>query len=98
MSRARFLFLAALSLVFLLPQTVGIQPINHSPRIKLRDGVSTNWSGYAAQTNLTSPLSNAVTDVKGSWTVPTLSCTGTNTYSSVWVGIDGYSDNTVEQT
>jgi hypothetical protein len=57
---------------------------------------STNWSGYAAETNLGSPASNAVTAVSGSWIVPTV--TGkTNAYSSVWVGIDGYSSNSVEQ-
>jgi hypothetical protein len=57
---------------------------------------STNWSGYAAETNLTTPASNAVTAVSGSWTVPTV--TGTSTrYSSVWVGIDGYSSGSVEQ-
>jgi hypothetical protein len=57
---------------------------------------STNWSGYAAETNLNTPASNAVTQVKGSWTVPTVTGT-TNAYSSVWVGIDGYSSNSVEQ-
>jgi hypothetical protein len=57
---------------------------------------STNWSGYAAETNLNSPASNAVTSVSGTWTVPTV--TGkANAYSSVWVGIDGYSSNSVEQ-
>ena len=34
--------------------------------------------------------------VAGSWTVPTAS-TKTSGYSSVWVGIDGYSSSTVEQ-
>src|SRR5208337_1398077 len=57
---------------------------------------SYNWSGYAAETNLSSPAPNAVTTVSGSWTVPTV--TGnTNAYSSVWLGIDGYSSNSVEQ-
>jgi hypothetical protein len=57
---------------------------------------STNWSGYAAETNLSAPASNAVTQVSGSWTVPTV--TGrANAYSSVWVGIDGYSSGSVEQ-
>lgn len=57
---------------------------------------STNWSGYAAETNLSTPASNAVTMVSGSWIVP--SVTGkTNGYSSVWVGIDGYSSPSVEQ-
>ncbi len=69
-----------------------------APRIRLKNGTSTNWSGYAAQTSLSSPQNNAVSDVKGSWVVPAVTCTSTNTYSSAWVGIDGYSDNSVEQT
>lgn len=70
----------------------------HGPRIKFKAGTSTNWSGYAVETNLANPQNFAVSDVKGSWTVPSVSCTSTNTYSSAWVGIDGDSDNTVEQT
>jgi len=66
------------------------------PRIRVKDGTSSNWSGYAVETNLASPQSNAVSDVKGQWTVPTVTGT-TNAYSSAWIGIDGYSDGTVEQ-
>jgi hypothetical protein len=56
---------------------------------------STNWSGYAV-------TGSAVTDVKGSWVVPTVTLPsgGTNSgsyYSSNWIGIDGYSSNSVEQ-
>ncbi len=68
-----------------------------APRIRYKNGTSLNWAGYAAETNLTNPQSNAVSDVKGGWTVPALTCGSTNTYSSAWVGIDGYSDNSVEQ-
>lgn len=57
---------------------------------------STNWSGYAAETSLSAPASNAVTQVTGSWTVPKVSGKA-NAYSSVWVGIDGYSSGSVEQ-
>jgi len=57
---------------------------------------STNWSGFAVETNLNSPQNNAVSAVSGSWTVPTATGSGT-AYSSVWVGIDGYSSSTVEQ-
>ncbi len=53
---------------------------------------STNWSGYAV-----SAAAQAVTAVSGEWTVPTVTGTGT-AYSSVWVGIDGYTSNSVEQT
>ena len=49
------------------------------------------------QTSQTRPQSNAVSDVKGTWTVPTVTSSSVNSYSAVWVGIDGYADNTVEQ-
>jgi len=68
------------------------------PRIKAKNGTSTNWSGYAVETNLVTPQNNAVSDVKGSWTVPLVTCTATNTYSAAWIGIDGYTDSSVEQT
>jgi len=54
---------------------------------------SSNWSGYAVTS-----ANGSVTDVKGSWVVPSVNCGGTPTaYASFWVGIDGYSSNTVEQ-
>ena len=59
---------------------------------------SSNWSGYAAETNLSNPSSGAVTSVSGTWQVPTVTGSGRGiAYSSVWVGIDGYSSSTVEQ-
>jgi hypothetical protein len=59
-----------------------------------RNATSTNWSGYA----VTGP-NGSVTDVKGSWIVPAVKCTAgaPDSYSSYWVGIDGYGSNTVEQ-
>jgi hypothetical protein len=39
-----------------------------------------------------------VSDVKGSWTVPSLASSTLTTYAAFWVGIDGFSDNTVEQS
>ena len=93
------LYLASLLLFFTsaLPSFAQVQ---HGPRIILKNGTSTNWSGYAALTDLVNPASNAVSDVKGTWTIPSVSCTGvtTSTYSSAWVGIDGYSNSSVEQT
>jgi hypothetical protein len=58
--------------------------------------VSPNWSGYA----VTGPV-DSVTAVTGSWVVPTATCEGTlekDTGVSFWVGIDGYTSDTVEQT
>jgi hypothetical protein len=53
---------------------------------------SENWSGYAV-------TGSSFTQAKGSWTVPAVNCSVTRgTYSSFWVGLDGYSSNTVEQT
>lgn len=55
---------------------------------------STNWSGYADTGS-----KGSVTHVAGSWTVPSLTCSSSGTqYVAVWVGIDGYSSSTVEQT
>lgn len=54
---------------------------------------STNWSGYADS------VSGGVTFVSGSWVVPAISCPSSGTtYVAIWVGIDGYTSNTVEQT
>jgi len=69
-----------------------------APRVRNENGTSTNWSGYAVQTDLSAPANGAVTDVEGTWVVPdVVASTSPTTYSSAWVGIDGYSDNTVEQ-
>jgi hypothetical protein len=71
-----------------------------APRMRFWDGVSItdlNWSGYAVETNLSNPTSGAVTGVTGSWTVPTVTPTSADAYSATWVGIDGDSDDTVEQ-
>jgi hypothetical protein len=59
---------------------------------------SENWAGYAVETCLSSPASGAVTFVHGSWVEPALKCGSTDTYAAFWVGIDGYSSGTVEQT
>ncbi len=53
---------------------------------------SSNWSGYAV-----TAANDSVTDVKGSWIIPTVACNSTDAYASFWVGIDGYGSNTVEQ-
>lgn len=60
---------------------------------------SENWSGYVAGTSLTDPESDSVSAVSGSWVVPAVTSSSSrgSTYSAIWVGIDGYSDDTVEQ-
>lgn len=58
---------------------------------------STNWSGYAAANNLSHPTRNSVSAVSGTWIVPTVASSAGHTYSSLWVGIDGYNSPSVEQ-
>ncbi len=91
---------ALISTIFLIsmfaPLFVFAKP-EMAPRIHILDGTSTNWSGYAVQTDLANPQSGVVTDVKGTWIVPAITGNAKNTYSSFWVGIDGYSSGSVEQ-
>ena len=55
---------------------------------------STNWSGYATYGDGTS-----FTSVRGRWVQPAVSCpTSKVQASSFWVGLDGYTSNSVEQT
>jgi hypothetical protein len=67
------------------------------PHIPIKQSNSQNWSGYAAVTSLSSPAVNSVSAVYGSWIVPKLSSASHNTWCSLWVGIDGYGSNSVEQ-
>ncbi len=70
----------------------------NAPRLRNANGTSLNWSGYAVQSSLTSPLSGVVQKVTGTWGVPTVTqSSSSKTYSANWVGIDGYSSSTVEQ-
>lgn len=70
--------------------------ILHSPvknhTLHGRNSTSINWSGYAT-------TGSRYTSVSGSWTQPSATCSaGQTAYSSFWVGIDGDTTNTVEQT
>ncbi|HEV2638589.1 MAG TPA: G1 family glutamic endopeptidase [Actinocrinis sp.] len=54
---------------------------------------STNWSGYAATGG-----TGAFKSVSASWKQPAVTCSSKSTYSSFWVGLDGYSNSALEQT
>ena len=64
--------------------------LRHGPIHKITNSTSTNWSGYAV-------TGGRYTSVSSSWVQPAASCSGT-AYSSFWVGLDGDTSNTVEQT
>jgi hypothetical protein len=73
-----------------------IAPRQHRPikdRVEHGDGTSTstNWSGYAV-------LGTSFTSAEASWIVPTATCKSGDQYAAFWVGLDGYSSSTVEQT
>jgi hypothetical protein len=69
-----------------------------TPIPNAKASTSTNWSGYVAATSFSNPKTNSVTEVKGSWIIPTVTGPSSGeTDTSVWVGIDGYGGNTVEQ-
>lgn len=95
----RLLSFLAVIVLFALSSSSASAAI-HGPRIILKNGTSTNWSGYASVLgSLSAPTSGVVSDVKGTWTVQAVDCSlaATNTYSSAWVGIDGYTSSSVEQ-
>ena len=69
------------------------QPHMRGPQTVTGQVRSLNWAGYV----VTAPKSSVI-DVKGSWTVPSLACSRQTAYAAFWVGIDGFSDSTVEQT
>ena len=65
---------------------------------------SFNWCGYVATADFFFPIYNTVDAVAGSWIVPSVTgATGAesdnlvNSYSATWVGIDGFSSQTIEQ-
>jgi len=62
-----------------------------APNHKISHSTSSNWSGYDVTGH--GPYSS----VSSSWVVPAVNCTAT-AYSSFWVGLDGDTTNTVEQT
>jgi Peptidase A4 family len=54
---------------------------------------SFNWSGYAD----TATTNQTFTKVSGTWTTPSVTCTAEDQITSDWVGLDGFSSDTVEQ-
>jgi Peptidase A4 family len=59
---------------------------------KLTNSTSSNWSGYAV-------TGGRYTSVSASWVQPAVNCSVTPTgWSSFWVGLDGDTTGTVEQT
>ena len=71
---------------------------------------SDNWAGYVIADTMPAQVLprhrpgraaiagiGTVTDIRAQWLIPTVTCTARDTYSAIWVGIDGETDGTVEQ-
>jgi len=95
----RFLLLVAASssaLVATAPVATATAPaIFHRPAIHNRTPTSagwsaSNWSGYAK--------SGSYTSATAQWVVPSVSATSSASYSSAWVGIDGFTNSSLIQT
>jgi hypothetical protein len=88
---SRSVFLAAAALAILPSAAAGA--VTHAPNHKISHSQSTNWSGYAVSGH------GPYTTVSSHWTQPAVNCVQTPTgYSSFWVGLDGDTTSTVEQT
>jgi len=84
----------------LAPAGADVSAIANRPRISAGSTAassagwsSSNWSGYAV-TSTGTPY----TTITGTWKVPTAAPTKTATYSSNWIGIDGFNDSSLIQT
>ena len=58
---------------------------------------SSDWSGYTVSADLLSPKA-AVTSVTGSWTIPTVTASPSNSFSAAWIGVGGQYDQALIQT
>jgi hypothetical protein len=81
------------------PGAAAAQSVMHKPRIPVEalpgtrhtGWASSNWSGYALS-------GSGYTSIAGSWTVQAVTEGKGATYSSQWIGIDGFSNNSLIQT
>jgi hypothetical protein len=78
----------------LLELSNGTRPAGGVSQVSHQTVTSSNWSGYAATGS-----NGAFTSVSADWVQPAGNCSGgSTTYAAFWVGLDGYSSPTVEQT
>jgi hypothetical protein len=77
------------------PLVLNVSAIYHHPRVSAgptrnAGWASSNWSGYAK--------SGSYTSVTAAWVVPSVGSSRKATYSSQWVGIDGFNNSNLIQT
>jgi hypothetical protein len=89
------------TLLLMAPVGASAAEIGNAPRISVPSPQTaaatgfgwsaSNWSGYA----VTGGPYNSIT---GTWTVPSVQSTSKSTYSSSWIGIDGFNNSNLIQT
>src|ERR1043165_3390538 len=99
MSRRLLALISTLALMLTSAPATAVVTITHGPRVGNDDPSavvsnagwsSSNWSGYAITGNFTAAT--------GSWTVQTAGQSRKPTYSSQWIGIDGFNNSNLIQT
>jgi hypothetical protein len=83
--------MAAATAALLFAAPAGASVRREAPNHKIGHSTSSNWAGYAV-------TGGRYTSVSATWTQPSVSCSATDTWSSFWVGLDGDTSSTVEQT
>jgi len=73
-----------------VPASASASTVASGSMIRASGQRSTNWSGYA--------LGGTFSSITGSWVVPTVAPAATTTYSSTWIGIDGFANANLIQT
>jgi hypothetical protein len=94
---AKFISQARAALVKYLSHNHGTAMLVHPARASGPTSTASmdsyNWAGYEDVAS----GAGTFTKVSGQWTTPAVTCSKEDTITSEWVGIDGWSDATVEQ-
>jgi hypothetical protein len=93
--RISYAFAVAVVVAVAVPAFASGSPAS-APRVdpnhKITRSTSSNWSGFAT-------TGARFTSISSSWTEPIATCSpGETSYASFWVGLDGDTSGTVEQT
>lgn len=74
------------------PRLQALTNSNNSRKVNF-GWTSSNWSGYALKRT-----QGAFRSISGEWIVPAVSPANQSTYSSIWIGIDGFNNTSLIQT
>lgn len=70
-----------------------VTSLSVGPAGSIIPATASNWAGYAAISS-----NHTVSKVSATWVEPTVTCTSKDTYAVFWVGLDGATSPSVEQT